>query len=269
MPTGVPSSTAKGNRTMLNVQAESSSSDVRWRSAISQPALKLEKDERWSDFSEVLSLLRFDGPVRHLNDDSLFRRRRLKAGQSALGMGRPFDGLYVVRLGAMKTSMTDIDGGEHVLAFPMKGDLLGSDGICQGKYMSDVVALTDCDLIRIPAEELYAQERSCNDLERVAYWAISREMVQEQSAYAMTNMPRTEARVAHFLGIQSQRFAAMGYSPSQFILPMTRRDIGNYLNVTLESVSRAFSALRRDGIIDVERREIRIFSNEALLNFGT
>ena len=75
-------------------------------------------------------------------------------------------------------------------------------------------------------------------------------------------------RVAHFLSIQSKRFAAMGYSASQFILPMTRRDIGNFLNVTLESVSRAFSALGRAGIIDVERREITIRSHEALLNFG-
>jgi len=85
----------------------------------------------------------------------------------------------------------------------------------------------------------------------------------------MTNLPRTEVRVAHFLCIQGDRFAAMGYSPTQFILPMTRRDIGLYLNVTLESVSRAFSALRRDGIIAVERREIRIVSREGLLNFGT
>ncbi len=256
---------------MMSLQAESSLSGTRWLSqpSFSQPALKLEKDERWSDFPEVLRLLRFDGPVRHLDDDSLFRRRRLKAGQAALRTGLPFDGLYVVRLGAMKTSMVDADGAEHVIAFPMKGDLLGSDGICQGKYMSEVVALTDCDLIRIPTELLFAQERSCNDLERVAYWAISREIVQEQSAYAMTSLPKTEVRVAHFLWIQSRRFAAMGYSPSQFILPMTRRDIGNYLNVTLESVSRAFSALRRAGIIGVERREIRIHSHEALRTFGT
>ncbi len=252
---------------MMNVQVESSSMHARWQPSFSQGALKLERDERWTDFSELLSLLRFDGPVRHLEDASMFRRRRLKAGQSALGMGRPFDGLYVVRLGALKTSMTDVDGGEHVIAFPMKGDLLGSDGIWHGKYMSEVVALTDCDLVRIPDEALFAQQRSCNDLERVAYWAISREMVQEQSAYAMTNLPKTEVRVAHFLCIQAQRFAAMGYSPNQFILPMTRRDIGSYLNVTLESVSRAFSALRREGIIEVERREIRILSYEALRNF--
>ncbi len=254
---------------MLNFQADSNLSADTWRPPFSQSALKLEKDERWSGFPEVLDLLRFDGQVRQTHDASLFRRRRLRAGQSALRMGQPFDGLYVVRLGSLKTWMTHGDGGEHVVAFPMKGDLLGSDGICQGKYLSEVVALTDCDLIRIPSEKLFVPDCGCNDLERVAYWAISREIVQEQSAYALTYSPKSEVRVAHFLCIQSERFAAMGYSPSRFILPMTRRDIGNYLNVTLETVSRAFSALRRLGIIAVDRREIRIFSHEALRSYGS
>ena len=108
----------------------------------SQSALKLESDERWSDFDEVLNLLKFDGHIHQRNPGTLFRRRRLKAGQSALLMGQPFDGLYVVRLGALKTSMTHVDGAEHVLAFPMKGDLIGFDGICKNKYLSEVVALT-------------------------------------------------------------------------------------------------------------------------------
>ncbi len=256
---------------MMSLQVESSLSAARWRPSpsLSQPTLKLERDERWSDFMEVLGLLRYEGQVTHLDNTRMFRRRRLKAGQSALCAGQAFDGLYVVRLGAMKTSMVELDGGEHVIAFPMKGDLLGSDGICQGKYMSEVVALTDCDLIKIPAESLFARERSGNDLELVACWAISREIVREQSTYAMTCLTKTDVRVAHFLTIQARRFAAMGYSASQFILPMTRRDIGNYLNVTLESVSRAFSALGRAGIIGVNRREITIHSHEALLNFGT
>ena len=250
---------------MMNVQTLSSA--ARWQSSAPQPALKLESDERWSDFQEILNLLRFDGHVHEMNDTSLFRRRRLKAGQSALSMGQPFDGLYVVRLGALKTSMTHVDGAEHVLAFPMKGDLLGFDGICKNKYLSEVVALTDCDLIKIPSGELFSPGRGCNDIERMAYWAISREIVQEQTAYALSHSAKSEARVARFLRIQSERFTAMGYSPNRFTLPMTRRDIGNHLNVTLETVSRAFSALDHLGIISVERREIKILSMDALREF--
>ncbi len=249
----------------MNVQTVSSS--ARWQPAATQPALKLESDERWSDFQEILNLLRFDGHVHEMNDSSLFRRRRLKAGQSALSMGQPFDGLYVVRLGALKTSMTHVDGAEHVLAFPMKGDLLGFDGVCKNKYLSEVTALTDCDLIKIPASELFSPGRGTNDIERMAYWAISREIVQEQTAYALSHSAKSEARVARFLRIQSERFTAMGYSPNRFTLPMTRRDIGNHLNVTLETVSRAFSALDHLGIISVDRREIKILSMDALRKF--
>lgn len=253
---------------MSDLHAESRSNVLPWQSSYCTPPHKVLQAEPCSEFSEVLKLLRFDGPVRHLNDASLFRRWRLKAGQPVLGMGQTFDGLYVVRLGALRTSITDVEGAEHVIAFPMKGDLLGSDGICHGKYMSHVCALTDCDLIRIPADELFAQERLCNDLERLVYSAISRQIIQEQSTYALTNLPKTDVRVAHFLGIQADRFAAMGYSASQFILPMTRRDIGSYLNVTLESVSRAFSVLCRLGIIAVNRREVRILSRSALSRLG-
>ncbi len=250
---------------MMNLQPVSGS--ARWQPTVGRPALKLESDERWSTFDEILNLLRFDGHVREVNDASLFRRRRLKAGQSALSMGQPFDGLYVVRLGALKTSMTHLDGSEHVLAFPMKGDLLGFDGVCRNKYLSEVIALTDCDLIKIPDAELFSPGRSCNDMERMAYWAISREIVQEQTAYALSHSAKSEARVARFLRIQSERFALMGYSPNRFTLPMTRRDIGNHLNVTLETVSRAFSALDHLGIIAVERREVEILSMDALRRF--
>ncbi|MDP2368238.1 Crp/Fnr family transcriptional regulator [Rhodoferax sp.] len=240
---------------------------ARWQPSLAHPALKLESDERWSTFQEVVELLQFNGQVPDADDHELFRRRRLKAGQSALRMGQPFDGLYVVRLGALKTSMTHVNGAEHVLAFPMKGDLLGYDGICKNQYLSEVVALTDCDLIKIPAAEFMSTSRGCNDVERMAYWAISREIAQEQTCYALSHSAKSEARVARFLRIQSDRFAAMGYSPNRFTLPMTRRDIGNHLDVTLETVSRAFSAMDHLGIITVDRREIHIHSLDALREF--
>lgn len=250
---------------MMNVQPISSA--ARWGHSINQPALKLKSDDRWSTLQEVMDLLQYGGHVNEMNDGSLFRRRRFKAGQSVLRMGQPFDGLYVVRLGALKTSMTHVDGGEHVLAFPMKGDLLGFDGICKNQYLAEAVTLTDCDLIKLPDADLFLQGRGCNDIERMAYWAISREIVQEQTAYTLSHSAKSEARVARFLRIQSERFAAMGYSPKRFTLPMTRRDIGNHLNVTLETVSRAFSALDHLGIISVDRREVEIFSLDALREF--
>lgn len=250
---------------MMNIQPVSSTH--RWQSSIMKPAMKQGRDDSWSNMQEIIDLMKFDGSENEMSDGSLFARRRIKAGQSAFQMGQAFDGLYVVRLGALKTSMTHADGGEHVLAFPMKGDLLGFDGVCKNLYLSDVVALTDCDLIKIPASEFFSPGRGCNTIERMAYWAISREIVQEQTAYALSHLAKSEARVARFIRIQSERFAAMGYSPVRFTLPMTRRDIGNHLSITLETVSRAFSALDQLGIISVERRDIEIHSLDALRQF--
>lgn len=239
----------------------------RWAHSRSPSALALRDDEHWSNFQEVLDLLQFDGAVQEDNEERLFRRRRLKAGESAFCMSQPFDGLYVVRFGALKTTIMHMDGAEHVLAFPMKGDLLGFDGICKNRYASEASALTDCDLIKIPASALFLSGRGSNDVERLTYWAISREIVQEQTAYASYHVAKSDARVARFLRIQSERFGAMGYSPWRFTLPMTRRDIGNHLNVTLETVSRAFSALDHLGIIGVTRREVEILAPEALRKF--
>jgi CRP/FNR family transcriptional regulator len=251
---------------MLNVQAMPAA--AHWRPNFSHHhTLKLASDERWSTLQELQDLLRYRGHFQGGDANSLFQRRRLKAGQTALLMGQPFDGLYVVRLGTFKTLINHADGGIHVLAFPMKGSLLGFDGIYKNTYMSDVVALTDCDLIRIPSSELFTPGGGSNHLEHMAYWSSSREITHEQTAYALTRSVKSEARVAQFLQGMSERFAEMGFSPNRFILPMTRRDIGHHLSVTVETVSRAFSALQQQGIIAVDFREVSILAREALSNF--
>lgn len=250
---------------MMNLQALPAS--LRWHNQPTHHALKLASDERWSTLQELQELLQYAGPLQGRSDGELFQRRRLKAGQSALTMGQPFDGLYVVRLGTLKTMISHADGGVHVLAFPMKGSLLGFDGIYKNTCTSDAVALTDCDLIRIPASELFSPGRGNNHLEQMTYWASSREIIQEQDSYSLTRSVKSEARVARFLQTMSQRFAGMGCSPNRFILPMTRRDIGHHLSVTVETVSRAFSALVQQGIISVDFREIRVLSHDALCNF--
>lgn len=247
---------------MMNLQVESSS--VRLPVSLMKPAMKSERDDRWSSMQDVMDLLRFYPLDDVMSDGYKFPHRRIKAGQSALHMGQPFDGLYVVRFGALKTSITYATGDEHVIAFPMKGDLLGFDGVCENQYLSDVVALKDCDLIKIPSSVLFTPGRACNEIERMAYWAMSREIVHEQTAYSLSHQAKSEARVARFLRIQSERFADMGYSPNRFTLPMSRRDIGNYLSITMETVSRAFSVLDELGVISVIRREIEIQSLDAL-----
>lgn len=250
---------------MLSVQTAAAT--ARWSFSTDKSFRQPSRETCFSDAQEVMQLLRFVSHVPGLDEERQFPRQRLRTGQSAFRMGEAFDGLYVVRLGALKTTITQDDGSEHVLAFPMRGDLLGFDGVCQNHYLSEVVALTDCDLIKLPAKELFSPGHGCNEIERMAYWAMSREVVQEQTTYAISHTAKAEARVARFIRFQSKRFAAMGYSPSRFTLPMTRRDIGNHLNVTLETVSRAFSALHQLGIIEVNKRDINIIDSQALREF--
>lgn len=223
-------------------------------------------DTNWSDLQEITRLLHFDGDV-PLNDERLFRRKRLKTDQSLFRMGQDFDGLYVVRMGALKSIVTHDDGDEHVLSFAMRGDLLGTEGLCQHRFCSEAVALTDCEVIRLPAAALFVPDRSDNVLEHLACWAISREVGKEQTSYTLTQAVRSDVRVAHFLAHLSDCFAAMGYSPRRFTLPMTRRDIGNYLSITLETVSRAFSNLSHLGMIEVLNRDITIDSVGALRSY--
>lgn len=249
---------------MLNLQTEFPTS--RWQPG-NRAASSRSEPARWSSFDDVVELLRFDGALRRTDDTGLYSRRRYKAGAIALRMDQPFDALHVVRFGSLKTSVTLVDGGEHVLNFPMKGDLLGLDGICEQRYHSETVALTDCELIRLPATELFSAGHGGGDLERITCWAISRNLVRDHVGYSLSHAARSETRVARFLLAQSKRFADMGYSPVCFTLPMTRRDIGNHLDVTLETVSRAFSALDHEGIISVRLRTIEILSMHRLRAF--
>jgi CRP/FNR family transcriptional regulator len=215
----------------------------------------------------VVRLLQYDGHCSAGMHDPVFRRRRIRAGQSLFLMGQEFGGLYVVRSGCLKAVVTHAEGTEHVIAFSMQGDLLGAEGACQHHYWCESLALTDCEVIRLPVDAYFSHGRAADGVERMLYWAISREVSRRQSAYAVTHAAKSEVRVARFLIEQSERRLALGYSPRQFTLPMTRRDIGSYLNVTLETVSRALSSLSQLGIIEVANREIAIHSLEALQSY--
>jgi CRP/FNR family transcriptional regulator, anaerobic regulatory protein len=235
------------------------------------PALQQARNQRHvcesSSLSEVMALLRFEGRTGAASHSQVFRHQRVRSGQSVFAMGQSFSGLYVVRSGSLKSVVTHDDGNDNVISFHMKGDLLGCDGMYKKHYGCEAVALSDCEVIRLPAEDFFSPLRSCDDMEHMLYWAISREITREQSAYTVSHAPRSEVRVARFLLQQSECFAAMGCSPRRFTLAMTRRDIGNYLSVTLETVSRAMSLLNNLGIIEISNREVTLLNSEALRSY--
>jgi len=216
----------------------------------------------WSSLQEVCGLLGIHERVG--SDDLQFQHMQFKAGQRLHTIGQPFDMLFVVNSGFLKTVMIDETGNEQVLAFPMKGDLIGIDGIHSKHYNTETVALTTCEVILVPFKLLSSLGRTNPDVEAAFFGVMSRELIREQGMISAIGALSAEARVARFLASMSDRFSALGYSGTQFNLRMTRQEIGSYLGLTLETVSRTLSAFHAAGLITVEQRSIEIRDIKAL-----
>jgi CRP/FNR family transcriptional regulator len=218
----------------------------------------------WSNLKEICELLRIQPVCSNSDEELLFQHVQFKTGQRIYTIGQSFDTLYIVHSGFLKTVLIDEFGNEQVLSFPMRGDLLGVDGIHSRRYASEAVALSNCDVILVPFKKLTALGRVHLELEPAMYGVMSRELVREQAMVSMLGALSAEARVARFLVSLSERFAEMGYSSKFFNLRMTRHEIGSYLGLTLETVSRTLSAFNEIGLISVDQRAIGINDAEAL-----
>ena len=212
----------------------------------------------WSNLKDICDLLKIAIATPIAQEELLFQHIQFKAGQRIHTIGQIFEALYIVHSGFLKTVLINEFGNEQVLNFPMKGDLLGIDGIHTKRYTSEVVALSDCDLILLPFRKLIALGRTHIELEFTMYDVMSRELAREQAMVGMLGALSAEARVARFLVLLSERFAQMGYSSKLFNLRMTRQEIGSYLGLTLETVSRTLSAFNELGLISVNQRAIEI-----------
>lgn len=197
-------------------------------------------------------------------DGLLFGRRRVKEGQSAFREGDGLQYLYAVRSGTFKSVVTLEDGREQVTGFQMAGELMGLDAVATSKHASSAIALEDGEICSIPYAHLSELACANRALQQVVSRLMSREIVREHGLMALLGMMSAEERVSAFLPNISQRMKARGFSPREFYLRMTRADIGNYLGMTLETVSRTLSAFQQRGLLAVERRYVRIVDHEGL-----
>lgn len=251
---------------MLSTQMSESRSDSPTSAlhSSSQEAGWQRQGKLWSNLKELCDLLRIPAATSVTDEEFLFQHVQFKTGQRIHTIGQPFDTLYIVHSGFLKTVLIDEFGNEQVLSFPMKGDLFGVDGIHTKRYASEAVALSNCDLILLPFKKFTALGRAHIELEHAMYSVMSRELVREQAMVSMLGALSAEARVARFLVSLSERFAEMGYSSKLFNLRMTRHEIGSYLGLTLETVSRTLSAFNEIGYIVVDQRSIAIKDVDAL-----
>jgi CRP/FNR family transcriptional regulator len=188
--------------------------------------------------------------------DIEFAVRRLNAGETLCRAGEEFESLYVVRSGFLKTVSFDGAGNEQVLAFPMRGDAIGVDGFDRGHFTEDAIALDSCHVIVVPFARIAGLGRHVPNVEKIVYSIFNRELVHRQNMVRLLGMLNAEARVAAFLLELSERFGRLGCSKSAFVLRMTRQELGSYLGIKLETVSRALSAFAALGLVDVSRREM-------------
>jgi CRP/FNR family transcriptional regulator len=191
--------------------------------------------------------------------DALVDAQRPVAREQALfRAGDPFDSLYAVRTGFFKTCVTAEDGREQVTGFQMPGDLLGLAAIDAGRHTVDAVALEDAQVCVIPFGPLEALAPGALELQRQLLKVMSRLIVRDHGVMLLLGSMRSRERVAAFLLNLTQRLQALGYSASSLVLRMTREEIGSYLGMKLETVSRAFSAFQDEGLLEVRQRELRI-----------
>ena len=213
---------------------------------------------------DLTRLLHIDYPDDAWLVRTVFPLRRVHEGEALVHAGDKFHSLYVVRSGCFKTVYTDFSGSEQVLGFPMCGDLMGADGIDCGHYSSTAISLDTSEVVIVPLTGLARLVVECPSLEALLYRVLSRELVRVQNMAWTLGTLGAEGRVAAFLLSLSARLGALGYSRCSFNLRMTRQEIGSYLGLKLETVSRALSSLHTAGIIQVHQRSIDITDADAL-----
>ena len=221
-------------------------------------------DAHRSTLSQACRLLRLPEVAGARQVETSFLHRRLKAGQRLTSQGEPLEALYIVAEGFLKTFVADETGNQLVLGFPLQGDLVGADGLCNHRHASYAVALTDAEVVVVPFRSIATLGRSLDDFEQLIYRAISRELVTDHALRSLIGTLGAEARVARFLALFAERCGQAGQPAERFTLPMTRQEIGSYLGLTLETVSRAFSALAESGLIEVAQREVELNDVEQL-----
>jgi len=193
-----------------------------------------------------------------------FLHVRIKAGRHIYLSNDKCEMIYLVYSGFLKSTWADTNGNEKVLSFPMKGEMVGLDGIAHGKFANSLKALTDSELIAIPLQFCKGQNIESEIFRNHMISVMSQQLVNEQkSSFIISSLP-VDAKVAKFLLSLSFKFKSLGYSEKSFLLRMSREEIGSYLGVSLETVSRTISGLCTIGVLKKNNRSIEIMNFDAL-----
>ena len=191
-------------------------------------------------------------------------RRKVKKGSLLFHNGEKFTNLFAIRTGFFKSYVASEEGHEQVTGFQMAGEVLGLDGIASDHHTCNAIALEDAEVCLMPFDRIEELSRDIPSMQRHVHKIMSREIVRENGIMLLLGSMRAEERLAAFLLNLVDRLHARGFSQSELVLRMTREEIGSYLGLKLETVSRTFSRFAEDKIIEVKQRHVRIISSDAL-----
>lgn len=197
-------------------------------------------------------------------DEMVATRRKVKRGTTLFRNGEIFTSLYAIRTGFFKTCVATEDGRDQVTGFQMAGEIIGLDGIVNDQHTCDAVALEDAEVCIMPFDRLEELSREVTALQSHVHKVMSREIVREHGVMLLLGSMRAEERLAAFVLNLVQRLHTRGFSSSELVLRMTREEIGSYLGLKLETVSRTFSKFVEEGLVEVKQRHVRILDTEGL-----
>jgi CRP/FNR family transcriptional regulator, anaerobic regulatory protein len=197
------------------------------------------------------------------------RGRPMQKSERLYHAGEPFASIYAVRSGSVKTVNVTQDGQEQITGFYLPGEIIGMDGIASGRHTNDAVALETSAVCEIPFAHLEELTMQLPNLQRRLFQIMSQEITNDQQLITLLGKNNAEARIAALMLSISARNHGRGLSADEFYLPMSRGDIGNYLGLTIETVSRVMGKLHRKGIINLDKKHVVVKDREALHEIAT
>lgn len=203
--------------------------------------------------------------VTHCNGDLGVRcGRPMNRGQHLFRQGERMQALFIVRSGSAKSYVSTSDGLEQVFRFHLPGDLIGVDALGEGMHTSSTQVMETTTVCRFPVDVLEEAGRQDPGLYAEIVRHAGREITKEHTRAVLLAQRGADERLAAFLLQMSEAYSRLGFSALAFNLPMARQDIASYLALAVETVSRLFTNFQNEGLLQVERRSVRIPSLERL-----
>lgn len=191
--------------------------------------------------------------------DSIVKRSRpLHRGDHLFRSGERFRSLYVVKTGSVKTYTPSEEGGEQVLGFHLPGEIIGLDAIDQDAHACSAKVLETSAICEVPFQRFEELAAAIPSLQHSMYRLLSKEIGHDAEMLLLLGKKNAEERLAAFLVSMSQRLSKRGLSPTDFYLSMSRHEIGNYLGLAVETVSRLFTRFQDEGLVRVDRKHVEL-----------